>query len=275
MKNAILSLAVGAASLATVAAHASCASAPPSSVLNLTHWKLTLPVDSHNGTSGEAAEVEAPDLADGYRSGYFCVNPAGGVKFWAPVDGATTDDSEYPRSELRYMLDPNDDNANWAPDNDNASLSARLLVERVPTSTQKVVIGQVHGFQTNAWIKLRYQYHASSHTGSIAALVNQDPSSSNSTNVGEIYNLPNGEALSYSITVASREITIKVNGRLLTSFHVQSGWLHVPMYFKAGSYDQASGSNSTDGGRVTFYSLGANAQIDGGGDPIFESGLEQ
>ena len=275
MKNVILSLVAGAASLGSFAAHATCASTAPSSVLNLAHWKLTLPVDENHGTTGEAAEVETPDLTAGYRSGYFCVNPAGGVKFWAPVNGATTDDSEYPRSELRYMLDPNDDNANWAPDDDNASLSARLVVERVPASTQKVVIGQVHGFQTNAYIKLRYQYHPGSHTGSVAALVNEDPSSSNSTNFGEIYNLPNGQSLTYSIAVVNREITIEVNGHPLTSFHVQSGWLHVPMYFKAGTYDQASGSSSTDGGRVTFYSLGANAQIDGGGDPIFENGLEQ
>ena len=273
MKNIIVGLVAAVTSLGSLAAHASCASTAPSSILNLSHWKLTLPVDAQHGTAGEAAEIDTPDLTAGYRSGYFCANPGGGVRFWAPVDGATTDGSDYPRSELRYMLDPHDDNVNWAPDDDNASLSARLVVERVPSSTRKVVIGQIHGFGTNAYVKLRYLYHPDTHSASVAALVNEDPASSGSTSYGEIDGLANGEPLTYSIDVSNREITIKVDGHRLTAFHVHPGWLHVPMYFKAGSYDQASGTSSTDGGRVTFYSLGANARLDGGGDAIFENGL--
>ena len=257
----------------SLAAYATCVDVAPSSILDLSHWKLTLPVDAHHGTSGEAAEVQAADLTDGYSSGYFGADPTGGVRFWAPVDGATTDDSAYPRSELRYMLDPDDDNANWVPDEWRAGLAARLVVERVPASTHKVVVGQIHGFQTNAFIKLRYQYDPDAHTGSIAALVNEDPDATGSTNFGSVGGIPTGEPFTYSITVLDREITIKVNGAVLTSFHVQRGWLHVPMYFKAGSYDQANGTSSTDGGRVTFYTLGVYAHPQNT-DSIFVDGLD-
>jgi hypothetical protein len=258
-----------------LSAHAACADVDPSSILDLAHWKLTLPIDANRGTTGEAAEVQTIDLLAGYRSGYFCTNPAGGVRFWAPVNGATTDDSEYPRSELRYMLDPDDDNANWSPDDTNAALSARLIVERVPSSTRKIVIGQVHGFQSSAFIKLRYLYDASTHLGSVAALVNEDPDASNSVNYGSVGGLAVGVPLTYSITFSDREITIRVNGHLLTSFHVQYGWLHEPMYFKAGTYDQANGTSSTDGGRTTFLSLGAYAHAADSADAeeIFADGL--
>jgi hypothetical protein len=260
--------------LGSLAAHASCLSTPPSSVLDLAHRKLTLPIDDNGGTAGEAAEVATGPLTSGYRSGYFCVEPSGAVKFWAPVDGATTGGSDYPRSELRYVIDPDDDNVNWVPADDDAGLSAHLVVERVPASTQKVVVGQIHGFQTNAFIKLRYQYDPSTHTANVAALVNESPTASDSTNYGSIGGLANGVPFTYSIASQGRLITIKVNGHVLTSFHVPYGWLHVPMYFKAGTYDQASGTSSTDGGRVAFSQLGAWSHATAGMDVIFDNGLD-
>jgi hypothetical protein len=276
VKKVIVRLFACMTSLGSLSAHAACANVDPSSILDLAHWKLTLPIDAQHGTSGEAAEVQTLDLLAGYRSGYFCVNPAGGLRFWAPVNGATTDESGYPRSELRYMIDPDDDNVNWSPADTSAALSARLVVERVPSSTRKIVVGQVHGFQSNAFIKLRYLYDSATHTGSIAALVNEDPDASGSTNYGSIGGLPVGEPFTYSIAFSNREITIRINGRVLTSFHVQRGWLHEPMYFKAGTYDQANGSSSTDGGRTTFLSLGAYAHAAGSADAdsIFADGLD-
>src|SRR4051794_20476644 len=258
----------------SLAAHASCLGVPPSSVLALAHWKLTLPVDAHGGTTGEAAEVASESLTSGYRSGYFCVETSGAVKFWAPVNGATTDGSDYPRSELRYVIDPDDDNVNWNAGHDDAGLAAHLIVERVPSSTQKVVVGQIHGFQTNAFIKLRYQYNPSTHTAAVAALVNEDPNASGSTNYGSIGGLTNGQPFTYSIAVGHRVVTIRINAQLLTTFHVPYGWLHVPMYFKAGTYDQASGSNSTDGGRIAFSQLGGWAHASAGADAIFDNGLD-
>ena len=139
-------------------------------------------------------------------------------------------------------------------------------VERVPSTTQKVVVGQIHGFQTNAFIKLRYLYNPTTHAAANAALVNEDPNASGSTNYGSIGGLTNGAPFTYSIAVANRVITIRINGQVLTSFHVQSGWLHVPMYFKAGTYDQASGTSSTDGGRVAFSQLSGWAHATAGAD---------
>ena len=257
----------------SLAVHASCVDAPPSSILDLSHWKLTLPVDSGNGTGGDPAEISAHDLAAGYRSGYFCVDPSGGLRFWAPVDGATTDNSDYPRSELRQMLDPDDDNVNWTPADQTAGMSATLAVNVVPSSTHKVVIGQIHGFQTNAFIKLRYMYDPSTHMGSVAALVNESPTASHTTNYGSVGGIALGQSFDYLMTVRDREVTIHVGGHSLASFHIPYPWLHVPMYFKAGSYDQATGSSSDDGGRVTFYRLDAGAHASDA-DEIFSDGVD-
>lgn len=274
VKSILVRLIACMTGFSSLAAHASCTNVAPSSVLDLAHWKLTLPIDAQGGTTGEAAEIATESLIGGYRSGYFCVEPSGAVKFWAPVDGATTDESGYPRSELRYVIDPDDDNVNWTAANDDAGLSAHLVVERVPSSTQKVVIGQIHGFQTNAFVKLRYLYDPATHTGSVAALVNEDPNASGSTSYGSIDGLANGQPFTYSIAVTDRVVTIKVNSHVLTSFHIQYGWLHVPMYFKAGTYDQASGSSSTDGGRVAFSQLSAWSHATTAADMIFVDGLE-
>lgn len=273
MKKIVVRLLACVTSLGSLAAHASCANVRPSSILDLSHWKLTLPVDSGNGTSGDPAEISAQALIQGYRSGYFCGGSEGGLRFWAPVDGATTDNSDYPRSELRQMLDPDDDNVNWTPADDTAVLTATLAVDAVPSSTRKVVVGQIHGFQTNAYVKLRYQYDPSTHLGSVGALVNESPTASHTTNYGEVGGIALGQRFAYLLSVRDREVTIHVNGHALATYHIQYPWLHVPMYFKAGSYDQASGSSSSDGGRVTFYQLDAGAHASDA-DLIFSDGVD-
>ena len=82
----------------------------PSQVLNLANWKITIPTI----TSGNAAEIKQPELATYNISPWFVVVSEGNaVRFRAAVNGSTTSGSEYPRSELREMVDNGKTNAAW------------------------------------------------------------------------------------------------------------------------------------------------------------------
>src|SRR6185436_14117213 len=73
--------------------------------------------------------------------------------FWAPVIGATTSGSTYPRSELREVLDPDDSTVNWSG-NGMHIMSARCKVTQLP-SEGKLIIGQVHGYNFPPVVKLQ------------------------------------------------------------------------------------------------------------------------
>src|SRR4051794_14151327 len=66
----------------------------PADLLDLSHWKLTLPT----GDAGSPEEVLAGKLAK-FSNEFFKVNDSrDGVVFMAKVGGATTKNSHYPRS---------------------------------------------------------------------------------------------------------------------------------------------------------------------------------
>src|SRR5206468_4514274 len=89
-------------------------SLPPSGNFDLSHWKLTLPVDSNGTNTGTAVEVQVSQMVAGYtNASYFYTASDGAMLFWCPVDGATTSGSSYPRSELREMLNPSSTSVNW------------------------------------------------------------------------------------------------------------------------------------------------------------------
>ena len=71
---------------------------PPSGNFDLSHWYLGLPVDDEGGTSGDSASISTVELLSGYSNAlYFYTGADGAMVFWAPVDGATTPGSSYPR----------------------------------------------------------------------------------------------------------------------------------------------------------------------------------
>ena len=76
----------------------------PAEVLDLSCWKISLPIDT-NG-KGKATQVEEKAIADGYAlPEYFYVNEAGdGVVFSSPIKGVlTSKNTTYTRSELHEM----------------------------------------------------------------------------------------------------------------------------------------------------------------------------
>ena len=63
-------------------------------MIDLATWNLTIPVGV------PATVISTPLLVGGYQDHYF-KSDAASIFFWAPVNGSTTPNASYPRSELR------------------------------------------------------------------------------------------------------------------------------------------------------------------------------
>ncbi|WP_051362235.1 polysaccharide lyase family 7 protein [Solimonas soli] len=239
---------------ACLPAHALDAEAAPSANFALGHWKLTLPVDGMGGKHGVAAEIPPSMLAAGYRSTWFHTALDGGLEFRAPVDGATTAGSDYPRSELREMLNPDDDNQNWSAAG-KAELAANCAILRVPSSTGKLVIGQIHAFDGPPLLKLRYQYQGAGKGGRLDALVNTHPTDAGSTAYALAEGIALREAFDYRIAVEGGVMTLQAAGGETVRLPIAGDWSAYRFYFKAGVYVQASGNSSLDGAVARFYRL--------------------
>lgn len=145
----------------------------PADVLDLSGWKISLPIDT-NG-KGKATQVEEKAISEGYElPGYFYVNEAGdGVVFSSPVKGVlTSKNTTYTRSELREMGRRGDTSIpsygpgktinknNWvlssSPKADqlkafgvDGTMDAVLTVDEVTTTGEiwqqgRVIVGQIH-----------------------------------------------------------------------------------------------------------------------------------
>jgi len=126
----------------------------PSQVLNLANWKITIPTI----TSGNAAEIKQPELATYNISPWFIVVSEGNaVRFRAAVNGSTTSGSEYPRSELREMVDNGKTNAAWSSKKGIHTLFLDQAITAVPKIKQDVVAGQIHN-ESKDIIVIRLNY---------------------------------------------------------------------------------------------------------------------
>jgi hypothetical protein len=124
----------------------------PSQILDLSFWKLTLPINN-------AEEIKQPILAT-YTSQYMKVNANGtGVTFYSPAGGDTTGRSNYARSELRerrntaneYTFDAQDcpakdkpNEACWSSYKGYHFMSIDQAITNIPVIKPEVVVGQIH-----------------------------------------------------------------------------------------------------------------------------------
>lgn len=221
-----------------------------SSRIDLSHWKLTLPVRAAE-KGGNPLEVSPSQLTAGYtHSDYFHFDRDGRIVFWCPVNGVTTKNTDYARTELREMPDPADDNVCWAAPGTHV-LSARCRVSEVPSS-QKVIIGQIHGYsgKANPLIKLQF------FKGRIEALVKEKAKEGKDlkltfTEVG----LNND--FDYEIRLQDGLLTVTVNGasQTVNVFEKDPDWASQSLYFKAGAYVQDNEGPASEGARVSFSEL--------------------
>lgn len=258
--------------------------APPGRNFDLTHWKLTLPINN-------AEEHSAAELNAGYEnSDWFFTDPdTGGMVFKAPNIGDTTQSSNYSRSELREMLDPTGSNSksnqnNWFlsptsvsnPGGVNGTLNATLTVDHVSTTVAssddyklgRVIVGQIHGPESEV---IRLYFHKRPENARGAIYFGHDaPSGSSWSNVWvpiigdpQHLNPANGIALgqmwSYEIKVVGHTLTVKVTpdgGPTTTvNYTIESAYDNQYLYFKAGVYNQNNTGSASDYAQATFYEL--------------------
>ncbi|MGN0818983.1 MAG: polysaccharide lyase family 7 protein [Christensenellaceae bacterium] len=115
----------------------------PSDILDLTNWKITLPVKDE--ATGKALEIRQPTLNSYFNEDYFTINAQrDGVIFTAPVEGFTTTGSSYPRSELREMTENGGKNASWQTTSGTHIMTVTQAVTHTPDYKKHVVAGQIH-----------------------------------------------------------------------------------------------------------------------------------
>ncbi|GAL09230.1 alginate lyase precursor [Vibrio astriarenae] len=164
----------------------------PADILDLSCWKVTLPVSLTGGDKPtEFSETEIVNGAN--HEDYFFVNEAGdGVVFRSPIAGVrTSENTKYIRSELREMMRCGDETIstrgvngnNWVFSNNvsedsqkmaagvDGTLEATLSVDHVTTTGEiwqqgRVIIGQIHAPKDEP-VKIYYRKLPNHSTGSL------------------------------------------------------------------------------------------------------------
>jgi hypothetical protein len=231
---------------------ASCASqpktpAPPSVVVPLDGWQLTLPVA--DPSSGDADTVNPARISPPWLT----TTDGGGMVFWAPVDGATTPNSAHARTELVRK-------DTFKAGKDTHTLTATLTVTQLPSEDPDVIIGQIHGagdIKSVPWVMLHY------FDGAIKVVVKQ----AQSGDAAVTYPLSDDVPLNTPFTF---HITDNGNGSLTFGLdsggHTSSATAPVPpafdgatVRFQVGAYQQAEASGASaaadDGARLTFTAI--------------------
>ena len=251
IRSRALGVGFGALGLALLAGTANAAPAlnpgvAPGGNFNLSVWELQEPT----GSPGSPTTITPSRLegSSGYQDSYFYTNKSdGSMEFWDPENGVTTPNSNYSRSELREM-NSSGSAAAWSLPGTH-TLSATLKVVQVP---DHVCVGQVHIAEGSGSTKplAELYYHSN---GQIAIGIENSPSGGQTAH--NLTTVSLGTQWSYTIQVTGgNTLSVTINGTK-HSFAIPSSFDSYKQYFKAGDYDQSSGSSSSVGARVQFYAL--------------------
>jgi hypothetical protein len=208
----------------------------PGEVLNLTNWKLQLPV-------GGPDEVLQPELATFIRDPWFKTRWDGGVQFRARVDGATTPGSSYPRSELRQMAGAQ--RAAWSLA-DRHRLRMNVAVTAAPGAKPHVVVAQIHQGEDDI-LQVLYDGTRKAITYRVDGVT-----------VGSLVNSYRlGQRFDLGIDVDDNRVALSINGTRRARFaHAGSMTAH----WKAGAYvlsNPSMGDSPETYGEAVVYSLTA------------------
>lgn len=219
-------------------------SAPAPETINLQAWKLTLPEE---GKSGNAAIVEPAAPAPPWLT----TNRDASLTFWAPADGATTKNSDHPRTELNSL------NNFSAATSGPHTLKASLTVNQVPEDTQDIILGQIHGaddISSVPYVMLHYR------AGEIRVVVKQKRKGSESQSYPLLTGVPLNQRFDFTLSdLGNGTMTFAAsyngNAQQATS-PVPDQFRDETVRFQVGCYQQAEDPKSDqDGGRVTFYQI--------------------
>jgi hypothetical protein len=214
----------------------------PATILNLTNWKLTVPVNTSH--AGNPDEYEQPELATYSNTTYFHVNSTNnGVVFNANAGGATTSGSGYPRSELREMKNNGADEASWSSSSGTHTMEIDEAITHLPVVKPHIVVGQIHDADDDV-IVFRLE----------GTKLFMDHNGDDGTVLTNSYVL--GTRFTVKFVVSGNQVKSYYNGVLKETYNKTfSG-----AYFKAGAYVQSSctsvaGESCSAYGEVVIYGV--------------------
>lgn len=226
---------------------------PPSGNFDLSHWKLDLPINADGVLSGsnDAETLSTALLTGGFTNAYFYTGTDGSMNFWAPVTGATTADSNYPRSELREVPNPTNGIEEWTGYGAH-TLNVQDEVLQIPSSGE-IIIGQIKTDGQYPVAKVEYN------NGTVQGVVKTSASNQNSDDKIVIVSISLSNSITYQMQMVNGLVTITINGtsNSLNAFQADPNWAALTFNFKAGDYCQDNSGASNEGGRVAMYALSA------------------
>jgi len=209
----------------------------PAQVLDLRSWKLTLPA----GQEGRPLEIRQPRLGIAGNGSYFRLRSDRGVMFRAPVGGVTTENSKYPRAELREMSANGRREAGWTNATGRHVMTISQAITATPRAKPHVVAGQIHDGEDDViMIRLEGRRLFVESDGDDVGLL--DPHYRVGTR--------------FTVSIVATRTGIRVvydNSRSVHVRKVGRGW-----YFKAGCYPQSNpdrGDRPSTYGEVVIYAL--------------------
>lgn len=217
----------------------------PAQVLNLTDWKLTVPLKNLDKPTGDALQIAGHSLANFQLKPWFVVQPScKGVRFRAAVNGVTTKGSTNPRTELRERTDGGRSNASWSSNAGTHTMTIREAITHLPAQKPDVVAGQIHdaGNDLSVFRLEGHKLYITNGNDNHYKLVISDY-------------VP-GTVFEARFVVSDGKIKAYYNGVLQATVSKRfSG-----AYFKAGVYTQANCSNTSpcserNYGEVVIYKL--------------------
>ncbi|MGE5549054.1 MAG: polysaccharide lyase family 7 protein [Bacteroidota bacterium] len=217
----------------------------PSDLLDLTNWKITLPI----GSSGSPTEIKQPQLDTYSVDPYFKLTPAkDGVQFRAHCGGTTTSGSSYPRSELREMTgyltgSGYTEGSGWKSTSGTHTMYIRQAITHLPVAKPHVVAGQIHDASDDVTV---FRLEGSS-------LYITDGDNTHGYLLTDNYRL--GTVFTCKMVVSGGKITYYYNDQLVNYSQTKS---LSGCYFKAGCYTQSNTSKGDEPsayGEVIVYDL--------------------
>jgi hypothetical protein len=202
----------------------------PANILDLSNWKVNLPIDDTGGQAGSSVEIDQPKLATFAIYPFFRDDTTyTGVIFNADCGGATTSGSGYPRSELREMTNNGSALASWSSSGETSTMEIDQEVTHLPVVKPQIVIGQIHGPSDDIIVfRLEGTHLFMDHNGVTGTTLDSN------------YIL--GTRFKAKFVVSNNQVMSYYNGVLKETYPIS----FTGAYFKAGAYVQSSCKGSKE-----------------------------
>ncbi|MBA2324422.1 MAG: polysaccharide lyase family 7 protein, partial [Pseudonocardiales bacterium] len=215
----------------------------PPSRIDLSGWKLSIPVPNKKGTPTLLEPAYTVDP-------WMVADPTGGLMFWAPANGVSTENSEHPRTELNSLTTFN-------AGQNARTLRASVTLLQVPEDGEGIILGQIHGtddISSVPYVMLRYQ------KDQVKVVVKQVQDRDDHINYTLLKDVPLNTRFDFTISdLGTGEMTFAATRGGKTEevqAPVPAPFMGAPVRFQAGDYQQADRpGGAKDGGRVIFHQL--------------------